>query len=168
MDQFLTNKEYEKLAIKILLSNNEPKTDESIGFVKSYLMMADNKYNPDIGNIDGFRWLYGRYAIKTLRKFYNKEKVLFTDNDELLISNHHYTPDLDKQENFNNLLNDMKKQLKSNEYRVIIGRRLRGLSLKVLGKQLSLSQERIRQIENKALEKMRRYYGTNTKNNFDI
>ena len=81
----LTLDEYLRISKSIIKKHGYSKMlkdEDAISYVATSLMKADSKYNGTYGSIEGFRGLYGRYAIKNWIDRYvkNKKTINITEN----------------------------------------------------------------------------------------
>lgn len=76
----LTNKEYETIANKMMKARKLTYTDELFSEICLALMIADKKFNPEIGNLEGFRKYYVDNYIKNL---FRRNKNYYTKHCEL-------------------------------------------------------------------------------------
>lgn len=149
--------EYEdckKMAILALRSAKEQITDENIGIVVTNILIANHRYNKDIGNEFGFRKMYIQFAIKDIRKFRKRsEHVKFVED---------YTPYLHKavykDQHSTIFWSDMKKLLTNIEYEIILSKYRDNKTLVHIGKDFNKSKEWVRQIIKTAHRKIKRGY----------
>lgn len=74
-EQYLSLKEYDLISVKILKRNRLPLSEDNIAFINEYMIMADTRYNSDVGlTREQFRGLYATYARKTIFKKFKKNK----------------------------------------------------------------------------------------------
>jgi hypothetical protein len=67
---------YWNLAKKIIATHGHKgllRDDANVGFVAGELMLADTRYNPTIGTKEGYRSMYGQYAVMDI---INKKKKI--------------------------------------------------------------------------------------------
>src|SRR5574343_1308027 len=102
---FLKYEEYEKFAKNILLKNKVKIDDLRIGELISYLMLADFKYNEDIGNRDSYRIMYGNYWIKNFKRSLSKNKLMQVKSIEELCKKD-FVEDFFNNVGWEDLLND--------------------------------------------------------------
>lgn len=149
-------KECEKMASLALMSKKKPLTDENIGIVIGFILRANNKYNPKIGNEFGFRKMYIDFAIKTIST--NRKKA-FLDKTK-------YLPDYSnisekasyKDFNDNLFWEDLKIKLTEREFKVIFSRIQDNKTLKEIGVDMGFSHETTRNILKSAYGKLKKCY----------
>jgi len=74
-EQYLSLKEYDLISLKILRSNRLPLSEDNIAYINEYMIMADSRYNPEVGlTREQFRGLYATYAKKNIFKKFKKNK----------------------------------------------------------------------------------------------
>ncbi len=73
---FLKYEEYKKFAVNLLTKNKIKLDDLRIGELITYLMLADHKYNEDIGNRDSYRIMYGNFWIKNFKRALSKNRLI--------------------------------------------------------------------------------------------
>jgi RNA polymerase sigma factor (sigma-70 family) len=145
--------------------------EDDISHVAYMIMRADQKFNGQ-GTIEGFRISYARYGVLRLisnfkKKKSNEYKIYSLDSkntkDKRL---HDYIED--KQSSIIDEIEIMTTEelvmnfdfITEQEKDCIIRNRLNRETLHTIGKELDLTRERIRQIIESGLAKLRRYYIT--------
>jgi len=148
--------QYLKIAKKILNTRNlSPfiNNDLFIGEIAYALMVADHKYNPEIGNKEGYRKYYTDHHIRKLKRDYLKSvRNTVALTDELANNQIHYSKDI-KSKDF---LEFIKSTALTNQEKVIIYMMYwQNDSMESIGKKLSISRQRVHTVHNNALEKLR-------------
>jgi RNA polymerase sigma factor (sigma-70 family) len=146
----------EKMAKIVLLKNKQKLTDENIGIVIDFILRANHKYNPSIGNEYGFRKMYIQFALKsiqTLKKKRYKDKMIFIEDYN----------DLDKKNSYSNFNSnifweDLQKKLTPKEYAVIFSRIVQLKTLKEIAKEQNFSHETVRNYIKSAHRKIKVWY----------
>lgn len=144
-------------------------SEDDISHVAYMIMRADEKFDGR-GNIKGFRMDYARFGVRRLmtrfREKANKNRILsldfYVNSDNQTL--HDFVPD--KRSSIEDELEAKSVEdmvldfdfITEQEKDCIIRNRLNKETLHTIGKELDLTRERIRQIIESGLTKLRRYY----------
>lgn len=82
-DHFLTMEQYLDGARNILArysgSPNVVNNEDAIAYVAEYMMRADSRYKPEIGDRDGFRGHWGRFGVMNwIKRSQNKKAIKYS------------------------------------------------------------------------------------------
>ncbi len=146
---------------------NMLKSEDDISHVAYMIMLADQKFDGR-GTIEGFRMSYAKFGIKRLFSAYKKNsKRIIRPLDlrnEFGQSLYDFIPDgglaIEDQIEIRDteyLVNNF-SFLTEREKSLIIRNRLNKETLELIGEDLGLTRERIRQIVDTGLAKLKRYY----------
>jgi len=142
----------------VLLSSRQKLTDENIGIVIDFILRANHKYNPNIGNEYGFRKMYIGFAlksIKTLKKKRYKDKLIYINDYNDLDQKGSY-----KDFSSNIFWEDLKKKLTPKEYAVIFSRISQSKTLREIAKEQNFSIETARNYIKSANRKIKIWYAS--------
>lgn len=162
---FLTQKEYIETAVKLLNKYGVKKySDEDVGYVVEYLMLADERFKRGSGNRNAFRVYYGRFAaLNVINK--KKRANMKRDRDKTLdfsiksenkshsfldnIPSKEHTPEFYAiyKEVVNYIYNS--KRISERNRSIMIDRFINLMSFKKLALKYNLSHQSIRNIINK-------------------
>lgn len=136
------------MAIRVLRHCNQQITDENIGIVVGYILTANSKYNPDIGNEFGFRKMYISFAIKTIKKDLKRHSKMIPSSDNLakLYS---------KEKKHTFLWDDIKRFLTNVEYQAILSKYRDNKTLAHIATELKCSGENVRLILKRSCSKLK-------------
>jgi DNA-directed RNA polymerase specialized sigma subunit len=152
--------EYKKLrqnAINLLYKNRLSDTEENIGTIVKFMLLAKEKYKPEIGVYEAFLSMYIKFALKTIKtaenkRLNNREKD-FSSFDEMFIKGF-------KVENReNSLFSDILESqlLNSREKDIILRMYQNGDKITQIASEFNLSKQAIYNIRNGALKKLRHF-----------
>lgn len=149
-------KDCEKMARLALMSKKQPLTDENIGIVIGYILRANHKYNPKIGNEFGFRKMYIDFAIKTISTNRKKEYLKKTT----YIADYSNISEQVSYKDFNDSIfwDDLKINLTDREFTVIFDRIQNNMTLKEIGAKMEFSHETARSVLKSAYRKVKKCY----------
>lgn len=151
--------EYIDIAKKVISKHGVSqmlKDEDAISYVASFMMKYDERYNPAIGSIEGYRSKNGQYGIKKwlLRKKNKDISLDFEYGDSNLHSQIPSTENTLNNVYFNEVLNEIEK-LDERKQNCIKLYYFENKTLDDISQIYLLTKERIRQIIKSALEEVR-------------
>lgn len=162
LPDFLPIDEYHKIACKVVISFLGERNgycrkiladDGLLTDIASALMKADSLYDPERGAcLKTVRFTYARNVILRMIKLFNRNREVSVGDFEFTRD---YRPDYLSEGEKDDIDRSTRELLSDREYSIIRKRFYDGRTLESVGQEIGVSRERVRQIEEGALNKLR-------------